>query len=160
MSIKPNSNMSFIKRRADEADAGPAKRRSDELSDTDATESEPESEYEEGRLRPRRHRKSATGIGRRLVKRRRADRAEVREQRRAQPRAVTPPSRSTLEESLEVEGEVSEEGEEIPQSSTPTFNDLLKWKGIPYPGLPVGEILLSCCFHCYFSAQPGPDFHI
>ncbi len=140
--------MSVLKRHSDKTEARPAKRRSDAFSDTEAmSESKSESEYEEGRSNSRGYRNGATSIGRRLVKRRRAGRWEATPQSQVSPRAVTPPSTSPLEESLEIEGKVSEEEEEYDysQSPTPPSNVLLKWKNMPYPGLPVSEHLHFRC---------------
>lgn len=126
--------MTLLSRCSDEAEIQPNKRPSEGLSDTDGEwDSETESEYEEGRSRSRRHQNGATSIDDRLVKRRRADRSE------APLRSLTPPSRSPPKESFEAEGDVSEEESGHSSSSTPSSNAVLKWKNIPYPGLPVSQ---------------------
>jgi hypothetical protein len=144
-------------RSAANAETRPAKRKSHEFSDTDVTpesesESEGVSEYEDGHssLRPRR-KTAATSIAAKVVKRRRAaaGRSKLMAQQRVSPaKAVTPPpttaSTSTSPEEFEgSEGKDSEEGHEDEDSgsanSEPTL--VLKWRDIPYPGLPVGGIL-------------------
>lgn len=132
---------------SDEGETSPLKRRADVLSDTDITsESESQSEYEEGRgrSRSRRHQKGASTIGCRLVKRRQGGRSETVSPKEVLEQAVTPPTRAALEESSEFEDEVSERMEEADFQETPTPSpEGLKWKKMPYPGLPVCEILKS-----------------
>jgi hypothetical protein len=130
-----------------------AKRRADDLSDADAiSESKSESDYEEERPTAPRHQNSANSIGRRLVKRRRAGRAELITQSRAPTRAVlssSPSTRSMPQKSSSSGEQVSGEEYEHSQSPTLSMAPALKWKCIPYPGFPVCDgphlkILVVC----------------
>lgn len=130
--------------RSGKAAAQSAKRQSDMFSDTEAaSEAASESEYVGNRSRLRRHRKNATSIGRRLVKRRRVVRTERGSRAHAPGGAVTPPSSSSPQGSSDVEVVVErKEGEcEYSQGPPAPSGLFLRWKNIPYPGLPVSANL-------------------
>jgi hypothetical protein len=134
--------MSFLKRRSDDREVWSPKRRSDVVGDSDddaTSESESVSEYEEGRSSLRRLRKGGNSIGRRLVKRRRTGRSEMRSERQVSRRVVHSPWTSPPKGSSEIEDEAIEDASEDSKSPKPSYNALLKWKDIPYPGLPVSE---------------------
>ncbi|ERF76540.1 hypothetical protein EPUS_09176 [Endocarpon pusillum Z07020] len=123
---------------SDEPEVRPAKRQSDTDNDNDNDDAESglESECEGSRLRPRRQRKSPAGAARRPVKRRRAGRAETKQQRQIAQNTLTPPSTSAPTGSSELETEILEDEDENSQVSIHSSALLLKWKDIPYPGLP------------------------
>lgn len=131
---------------SDEPEVRPAKRGSDTVIDNDDTESELQIEYEGSRLRSQRQRKSIAGAARRPVKRRRAGGAETKHQRQVAQKTLTPPSTSPPTGSSELETEISDDENGHSQGSTGSIRScahLLKWKNIPYPGLPVSRDL--CC---------------
>jgi hypothetical protein len=139
--------MSFLKRRrSDSADTPPADLGSTELSNND-TISGPDIEHEEV-LQLQRQGSSAIGVGGRLAKRRRQERTALGEQRQGQPRDVAPPLTPASQESLQTEAELpEEERDEDSESSTPSFEGLLKWNDMPYPRLPVSLDFHLCCIH-------------
>jgi hypothetical protein len=149
-----------LKRGSDETENQLACCRSGVLSDSEATtELESESEYETGQRASKRQRKGVTSIGRRLVTRRRADRLDVTPQKQITRRALasssTHASSSTSppERSSDFDTDLSGDAYEQSQSPTPSAGSLLKWKNIPYPGLPVSQTPYIYRCHFYLSAE-------
>lgn len=150
--------------RSDDGERLSAKRQSSELSDTETTseaESGSESEYNGGRSSVRRLRRkttAASSIAAKVVRRRRAagrSKVNAHQRQASKPKAVTPPTTTTTtspEGSEASTGVDEEEGCEDEDSAGSSPARVLKWKDIPYPGLPVrgGSLFVHFSFFPWY----------